>query len=93
MKQYVSNSIMHNDERLTCNFSYEAIDFLYEYYNQLEDELGIEIDYDPIAIRCDWCEYDSYVELLDNYNENDLYEMCILEVEMLQGENHYLVLQ
>lgn len=45
------------------NFSYDALGKLFEYYEQLEDDTGEEIELDVIAICCDWTEID-----LENFN-------------------------
>lgn len=48
-------------------FSYAAAHALAEYYEDLEDEMGEEIEIDPVAIACDWTEYADKKELLDAY--------------------------
>jgi hypothetical protein len=57
-----------------CNFSYEACKALAEYFESLEEDTGVEMEYDGVAIRCDWAEYeslDAYVQEMypDNYSE------------------------
>ena len=48
-------------------FSYEALCALFEYYDELSEDLGEEIAYDPIAICCEWAEYDSALEAAREY--------------------------
>ncbi len=48
-------------------FSYNAADELAEFYERLEDEMGEEIELDPVAIACDWSEYADKKDLLDVY--------------------------
>lgn len=38
------------------NFSYEALDLLFEYFEQYEADTGTEIDLDVIAICCEFYE-------------------------------------
>ena len=38
------------------NFSYESLEILFEYFEQLEDDIGEDIELDVIAICCDWVE-------------------------------------
>ena len=45
----------------------EAIEALYDHYDQLSDDMGEDIQLDPIAIRCEWSEY-HVQELFDNYS-------------------------
>ena len=40
-------------------FSYDARVALYEYYTELEEETGEEIELDPIAVCCEWSEYET----------------------------------
>lgn len=37
-------------------FSYEALGLLFEYFEELEDSCGMEIELDPIAICCEYAE-------------------------------------
>lgn len=48
-------------------FSYAAAHALAEYYEDLEDEMGEEIEIDPVAIACDWMECADKKELLVAY--------------------------
>lgn len=40
---------------------------LYDWYTQLEDDTGEEIELDPVGICCDWTEYGSIDELREAY--------------------------
>lgn len=40
-------------------FGYDALSVLFDYYEQLEDDLGEEITLDVIAICCDWGVYNT----------------------------------
>jgi hypothetical protein len=48
-------------------FSYDALTALYYYFEQLEDDIGEELDLDVIAVCCDYCEYKDFQELKSNY--------------------------
>lgn len=37
-------------------FSYEALELLFDYFEELEDSTGQEIELDPIAICCEYSE-------------------------------------
>jgi hypothetical protein len=53
------------------NFSYEGQGVLFDYFEQLENDLGEQIEFDPIAICCEYAEmtmseiFDAYPEVLD----------------------------
>lgn len=48
------------------NFSYEARQALFEYLEQYEEDTGVELELDPIAICCDFSE-DSPEDIANNY--------------------------
>ena len=50
-------------------FSYVGRVALFEYLEQYEEDCGAELDFDPIAIRCDFTEYATYQEIADCYND------------------------
>ncbi len=48
------------------NFSFEALDLLFSYFEEYEDSTGQEIELDVVAICCDYCE-DSIEGIADSY--------------------------
>ena len=48
-------------------FSHQALELLFEYIEQLEDDTGEETELDVIAICCDYTE-SSLTEVLSNYS-------------------------
>ena len=48
-------------------FSYEGKKALFEYLNQLSDDIGEPIELDIIGICCDFTEYDNLQEFNDDY--------------------------
>lgn len=50
-----------------ASFTYEAADALFDYYYDLSEDIGENVDFDAIAIRCEWSEY-SEDELREQYN-------------------------
>jgi len=49
------------------NFSYEGLQILYNYFEELEKETGQEIDFDIIAICSEYSE-ESFEEIANSYN-------------------------
>lgn len=47
-------------------FSYEALELIYDYLTELEDSTGEELELDVIAICCDYTE-DSYESIAELY--------------------------
>ena len=48
-------------------FTYEALGALFDYLEQLEDDIGEPIELDVIALCCEWSEYDSARDAADDY--------------------------
>lgn len=69
-------------------FSYAAAHALAGYYEDLEDEMGEEIEIDPVAIACEWDEYGDGDELLEAYGyriDADDDTNCLDEDEKLEA--------
>ena len=69
------------------SYSGEALNLIWDYYEQLEEDIRESIAFDPVAIRCEWTE-DSVEETLESYGY--LFDVeggaSILElIEHLQG--------
>ena len=66
------------------NFSYEALNALYEYFDDYSEDTGEPFELDVIAICCDFTEYADLDEIMDNYPDiksmDDLEDYtCIIE--------------
>lgn len=96
LSTYEVAGLLMSDEyaKWTRNAAYA----LAEYYENLEQETGEEIEFCPVAIRCDWSEYDTLQEIAQNYNPELTEDDEILEylqdytdvIEIPNG-NGYLV--
>ena len=70
------------------NFSYDGLNSLFDYFEELEEDMGQEIDFDPIAICCDFSEYENFNEIKESYssvkinNIDDLrYHTNVIEID------------
>ena len=54
-----------------ASWSRAQAEALFGYYEQLEDDLGTEIEFDVVAIRCEWSRYDTIIEAADDYGQED----------------------
>ena len=52
------------------NFSYEGLKALYHWLEEFEEDTGEEIEFDPIAICCDFTEYESLKEFQGDYDDD-----------------------
>jgi hypothetical protein len=75
------NEYKFSDEMIKHGFSYEGSKALFEYYEDFEED----IPFDPVAIRCDFTEYENFeavqkdykdIETLDQLRDNTI----VLEV-------------
>jgi len=53
------------------NFSLEGYYALFKYFTNYEENIGEEIEFDPVAICCDWTEYDSLEDVQIDYGDID----------------------
>jgi hypothetical protein len=52
-------------------FSTEALRALFTHLEELERDCGEEVEFDPVAICCDWSEYPSAIEAAEAYGWED----------------------
>jgi len=50
-------------------FSYEGLKVLYDHLLELEEDLGVEFELDHVAIRCEWSEYETIEECLEDFTD------------------------
>lgn len=97
MKQTVNNSqfhtAFHNMDRGN-QFSYDALNLIYDYLESIESDTGEEIELDVISICCEYCE-DDYESIALNYSIDlegiDLEELQIEAVRKYLEDNTLLV--
>jgi len=53
------------------NFTRVGLRELFDYLEQLEEDCGKEINFDPIALCCEYTEYDNIAELHLEYDSED----------------------
>jgi hypothetical protein len=62
------------DEMIKHGFSYEGATALFEYFENLEQDTGEQMEFDPVAIRCDFDEYESLEDIKENYEDIETLE-------------------
>jgi len=50
-------------------FSYDGSKALFEHLTQFEEDCDHELEFDPIAFRCEYDEYDNLKEVKENYQD------------------------
>ena len=53
-------------------FSYDGAKALFEHLTQYEEDCDQELEFDPIAFRCEYSEYDNLKEVKNDYDVEDL---------------------
>ncbi len=48
--------------------SYEGARALFKYIENLEDDIGEQLEFDRVGIRCDFSEYENLEEVLEQYS-------------------------
>ena len=56
-------------------FSYEGAVALFDHLTQYEYECDHELEFDPIAFRCEYSEYDNLEEVKKDYDFEDLEDL------------------
>ena len=57
----------------STSFSVEALEVLFDELEELSESTGENIEFDPVAIRCDWAEYtedELWLEFGKKYQDN-----------------------
>jgi hypothetical protein len=67
LSTYEAAHLLLKDEN--AKWTREAAFALVEYYEQLEEDVG-EIEFDVVAIRCDWTEYETARDIASEYSHN-----------------------
>ena len=60
-------------------FSYDGRVALFDYLEDYEQECGTEIDFDPVALRCDFTEYANIEAFWQDYNSVQYQGMSDIE--------------
>ena len=50
-------------------FSYDGAKALFEHLTQFEEDCDKELEFDPIAFRCDFDEYENLKKVQENYKD------------------------
>lgn len=54
------------------NFSYEGLTALFDYLEDYEESTGESLELDVIGLCCDFCEYSSAIEAVQEYDNGTL---------------------
>ena len=83
IKTITQDEFVRTMTREDNGFSFEGAKSLFNYLEQLEADSNISYEFDPIAFRCEYVEYDNLAECLNDYD-------C-LDLETIDDLNEYTV--
>ena len=69
MKNTVRKHEFTGNLTLLASFSYSGLQALFDYFEELEEQLGEELEFDPIALRGEFADYGSFEEVKGDYPE------------------------
>ena len=76
--KYQFRNWFRSSDNYKNNFSYDGLGALFDYIEELENDIGEDIEFDPVALCCEYSEYESFEELQDDYDDiesiDDLYD-------------------
>ena len=73
-------------------FSYEGLQALFGWYEQLAEESDTEFEFDPIGISCEWTEYDNLKQFQSDYSKDyTCIEDISNETHVIETEHSFLV--
>ena len=65
LNEFVDTFKNHGREN---SFSYEGKRALFDYLEELEEDCGMDIELDVVALDCEYCEYESAIEVCKEYD-------------------------
>lgn len=79
-----------------ANWSYDGTKALFDYLTELEEDTGEQIEFDRVALRCDFSEYDNLEDILSQYDGiNTLEDLqdntTVIEIKPIKGIKGYII--
>jgi len=95
MKQNVSFNTFYNafQETRPNNFSYNGLRALYDYLSEYENSIGEEIEFDMIALCCDFSEYENFEEFKNDYQDFETLEELQEHTTVIMIDDESFIIQ
>ena len=91
--QYEFTQAFNNMNR-SDNFSYQGLIALFNYFEEYEESTGEQIEFDVIAICCEYTEYESLTEFRDDYsNEYETIEDIENATQVIRIDDESFIIQ
>ena len=72
-------------------FSYKALQALWEHFEQYEEDTGEQIEFDPISICCDYSEYQDIKEIQENYPDIKTMKDLERETQVISFDGGFVI--
>ena len=66
------------------NFTYEGLQALYNYLDNLSDEINQPLELDVIAICCDYSQYETAWEAMEQYQPEDMPTVDEEDIDLIE---------
>jgi len=73
------------------SFTYNGASALYEYLTDLEEDMDQEIEFDRVAIRCDYSEYKTLDEILNQYDDINTLDDLRDNTTVIEFDNGFII--
>jgi hypothetical protein len=74
-----------------ASFTYNGASALYDYLTDLEEDIGQEIQFDHVAIRCDYSEYKTLDEILNQYDNINTLDELRDNTTVIEFDNGFII--
>ena len=74
-----------------ASWTYEDAGALFDYYEDLSDDLGEDVELDRVALRCEWTRADSIDEVIEEYDDIESLEDLQDNTQVIEHEGGVLL--
>ena len=82
---------IHEMSKSRYGFSNLGAAALFDFLSELETDSGHELEFDPIAISCDFIEYRDFDELKKDYSSIETIDQLINETTVIQFKDGIII--
>lgn len=94
VNKYTFRDAFMRSDNYRNSFSYEGLGALYEYLEQLSDDIGNDIELDPCAIACQYAEYETFEAFKSDYGDKyESFEELKDDVPVLEFPGGFIIEQ
>ena len=91
INEYEFVNEFQNSDTYKDNFTYDALTALFDYLEEYEDSIGEKIEFDMVALCCEWSEYKNLEELQKDYTDVKTPEELKEKTQVIEFEGGLLV--